>query len=96
MPATRRLRCAATRATHTVQGETLLQRLFLLRFLHAEFGFRPDVAQAHDLRGDSVALTPEVAELAATFLETGEHCPPLQPPMQRTWPRPHWPRRITS
>ena len=53
MPAARRpRRAAATRATHTVQGETLLQRLFLLRFLHAEFGFRPDVAQAHDLRGD--------------------------------------------
>ncbi|MEA3188774.1 MAG: hypothetical protein QOD99_2604 [Chthoniobacter sp.] len=46
-------RTAATRATHTVQGERLLQRLFLLRFLHAEFGFRPDVAQAHDLSGDS-------------------------------------------
>jgi hypothetical protein len=36
-----------------VQGETLTQRLFLLRFLHQEFGFRPDVAQAHDLRGDA-------------------------------------------
>lgn len=46
-------RPAATRATHTVQGETLLQRLFLLRFLHAEFGFRPDVVPPQDLRGDS-------------------------------------------
>jgi hypothetical protein len=46
-------RPAATHATHTVQGETLLQRLFLLRFLHAEFGFRPDVAPPQDLRGDS-------------------------------------------
>ena len=54
MPAARRpRRTAATRATHTVQGETLLQRLFLLRFLHAEFGFHRDVAQAYDLRGDS-------------------------------------------
>jgi hypothetical protein len=54
MPAARRpRRPTATRATHTVHGETLLQRLYLLRFLHAEFGFRPDVAQAHDLRGDS-------------------------------------------
>jgi hypothetical protein len=54
MPVARRPRRAtATRATHTVQGETLLQRLFLLRFLHAEFGFRPDVAQADDLHWDS-------------------------------------------
>lgn len=57
MPAARRPRRAATtRATHTVQGETLLQRLFLLRFLHAEFGFRADVGQPHDLRGDSTTL----------------------------------------
>lgn len=54
MPAAKKAtRKRATRATASVQGETLLQRLFLLRFLHAEFGFRPDVAQAHDLRGDS-------------------------------------------
>lgn len=55
MPPVRRTRRAApaTRATHTVQGETLTQRLFLLRFLHREFGFRPDVAQAYDLRGDA-------------------------------------------
>lgn len=46
-------RTAATLATQTVQGETLLQRLFLLRFLHEEFGFRPDVALTQDLRGDS-------------------------------------------
>jgi hypothetical protein len=52
-PARRPRRTAATRATHTVQGETLTQRLFLLRFLHQEFGFRPDVAQANDLRGDA-------------------------------------------
>lgn len=54
MSAVRRTgRAAATHATHTVQGETLLQRLFLLRFLHAEFGFHRDVAQAHDLLGDA-------------------------------------------
>jgi hypothetical protein len=43
----------ATRVTTSVQGETLTQRLFLLRFLHQEFGFRPDVGPAHDLRGDA-------------------------------------------
>lgn len=41
----------ATVANQLVLGETLLQRLFLLRFLHSEFGFRPDGAQ--DLIGDS-------------------------------------------
>lgn len=46
-------RTAATRATSRVQGETLTQRLFLLRFLHAEFGFSPDLANGHDLHGDS-------------------------------------------
>lgn len=68
MPAARRpRRAAATRATHTVQGETLLQRLFLLRFLHAEFGFRPDVSQAHDLRGDSATRV-----LLSTLKDTAE------------------------
>lgn len=68
MPAARRpRRTAATRATHTVQGETLLQRLFLLRFLHAEFGFHPDVAQAHDLRGDSATRV-----LLSTLKDTTE------------------------
>lgn len=68
MPAARRpRRTAITRATHSVQGETLLQRLFLLRFLHAEFGFRPDVAQAHDLRGDSATRV-----LLSTLKDTTE------------------------
>ena len=51
MPASRRSRRAtATRGSHSVRGELLTQRLFLLRFLHQEFGFRPNTAQ--DLRGD--------------------------------------------
>ncbi|MEI8373835.1 MAG: DEAD/DEAH box helicase family protein [Planctomycetota bacterium] len=48
-----RRRTAATRATHRVQGETLQQRLFLLRFLHAEFGFHRDVAEVDDPRGEA-------------------------------------------
>jgi hypothetical protein len=60
-------RTAATRATHTVQGETLTQRLFLLRFLHQEFGFRPDVAQANDLRGDAATRV-----LLSTLKDTEE------------------------
>jgi hypothetical protein len=60
-------RAAATRATHTVQGETLTQRLCLLRFLHQEFGFRPDVAQAHDLRGDAATRV-----LLSTLKDTDE------------------------
>src|ERR1700740_3035856 len=47
----RQPRAAATLAKQFVLGETLLQRLFLLRFLHAEFGFRPD--GGHDLTGDA-------------------------------------------
>ena len=56
-----------TRGTFTVQAETLLQRLFLLRFLHAEFGYRPDVPQAHDLRGDSATQV-----LLSTLKDTAE------------------------
>ena len=47
---TSRRRRAATRATATVHGETLVHRLFLLRWLHAQFGFPTLVG---DLNGDA-------------------------------------------
>lgn len=52
MPATTttRRRRAVTRATQGVHGETLVQRLFLLRWLHAQFGFP---TPANDLNGDA-------------------------------------------
>jgi hypothetical protein len=67
MSAARRPRRAATRATHAVQGETLPHRLFLLRFLHDEFGFRPDPAKPPDLRGDAATCV-----LLSTLKDTAE------------------------
>jgi hypothetical protein len=45
----RALRNTATHATTSVVGETLIQRLYLLRFLHQEFGFR---SPGLDVNGD--------------------------------------------
>ena len=53
-----RRRPSATRATRGVQGETLQQRLFLLRFLHAEFGFQRDVAEVDDPHGEAATRVP--------------------------------------
>jgi hypothetical protein len=52
MPATTttRRRRTATRASQAVHGETLIQRLFLLRWLHAQFGFP---TPTNDLNGDA-------------------------------------------
>lgn len=51
-------RRAATRANQAVYGETLIQRLFLLRWLHAQFGF---LTSTNDLTGD--AATKQLLEM---------------------------------
>src|SRR4051794_18306274 len=62
-----RRRRVATRARQVVQGETLVHRLFLLRFLHKDFGFHTNVSHGFDVQGDT-----ETRALLTAFKDTAE------------------------